>query len=256
MPELLRVGAAEALAYRAEFVVWMLTSTLPLIMLGLWTSVASEAPFGRWDSDDFVAYYLGAMVVRNLTGTWVIWQLDDEIRRGTLSMRLLRPIHPFVTFAATHLSAVPLRAIVAIPFALLLLALTDQVTGDPALLAICALSLAGAWALTFFVLLIIGTMGFFIERSLAVFGLYMGVFALLSGYLVPLELLPGWAQAVAAAAPFRYMLACPIETGLGYHDVATAAGLLARQWAFVAAVVVAAILVWNAGVRRYEAFGA
>ena len=45
VPALLRIGLAETVAYRAEFLVWVLTTTLPLIMLGLWTSVASEGPF-------------------------------------------------------------------------------------------------------------------------------------------------------------------------------------------------------------------
>jgi ABC-2 type transport system permease protein len=35
-PQLLRTGFAEAVAYRAEFVVWMMTTTLPLVMLALW----------------------------------------------------------------------------------------------------------------------------------------------------------------------------------------------------------------------------
>jgi len=45
LPTLLQIGVAETVAYRAEFLVWILTMTQPLIMLGLWTSVARDAPF-------------------------------------------------------------------------------------------------------------------------------------------------------------------------------------------------------------------
>src|SRR5262249_25491438 len=38
-PALLRVSFAEAVAYRSEFFVWMLTNTLPLVMLALWSAV-------------------------------------------------------------------------------------------------------------------------------------------------------------------------------------------------------------------------
>src|SRR5688572_31195908 len=101
---MLRVGLAEQFAYRAEFVIWMLTSTMPLVMLALWTSVAAEGggTFGQYTSSGFVAYYLSTMVVRNLTGNWVLWQMNDEIRRGALSMRLLRPVHPFWSYATAH----------------------------------------------------------------------------------------------------------------------------------------------------------
>ena len=257
MPTLLRVGMAECLAYRAEFVIWLLTTTLPLVMLGLWTSVASEGPFASFTSTHFVAYYLATLIVRNVTGTWVVWQVNDDIRRGRLSLRLLRPIHPFVTYAATHLASIPLRSLVALPFAAILLVSTGRtaLTSDPLLVTLFFLSLAGAWAITFFLLVLIGSLGFFIEKSLAIFNLHLGLFAVLSGFLVPLPLLPEWAQRVAACTPFRYMLGFPVETLLGFHDRGEALTLLAVQWLFVAIVAIAATLVWRAGVRRYEAFG-
>jgi ABC-2 type transport system permease protein len=258
MPTLLRVGMAEALAYRAEFIVWMLTSTLPLVMLGLWTSVADESPFANYQSADFVAYYLATLIVRNLTGNWVFWHISEEIRRGTLSMRLLRPIHPFYGYAATHLASVPLRGVVALPFAGILLASTaaDRLTTDPALLAIFGLSLAGAWALCFLVLATIGCLAFFIDKSLAMFDVYLGVFAVLSGYLLPLALLPDWVRAVADVAPFRYMLSFPVETLLGHHDVGAALIHLGVQWLYVAGAALLAGFTWRRGVRRYEAYGA
>ena len=37
---------------------------------------------------------------------------------GAMSMRLLRPIHPFFAFASSHVAAVPFRTAVAMPFAI------------------------------------------------------------------------------------------------------------------------------------------
>src|SRR6202012_2007150 len=65
LPTLLRIGVAETIAYRGEFLVWMLTTTMPLVMLGLWTAVADEGPFRQFSSNDFVAYYLAMLIVRN-----------------------------------------------------------------------------------------------------------------------------------------------------------------------------------------------
>ncbi len=257
MPTLLRVGMAEAIAYRAEFIVWMLTSTLPLVMLGLWTSVADEAPFGNYRAADFVAYYLATLIVRNLCGNWAFWHISEEIRHGTLSMRLLRPIHPFFAYAATHLASVPLRGLVALPFAAILLysSASNRLITDPALIGIFALSVAGAWTLTFLTLVTVGSLAFFIEKSLAVLDVYIGVFSVMSGYLVPLPLLPEWVGRVARVAPFRFMLSFPVETLLGHHTRAGALELLAVQWLYVAATAALALLVWRRGVRRYEAYG-
>ena len=71
IPTLFRIGFAETVAYRGEFLIWILTTTMPLVMLALWTSVAAEAPFRGFTSEAFVAYYLATLIVRNLVGTWV-----------------------------------------------------------------------------------------------------------------------------------------------------------------------------------------
>ena len=258
MPALLRIGLAETVAYRAEFIIWMLTTTLPLVMLGLWTSVAAEAPFRGFESKDFVAYYLAALIVRNVTGTWVAYQINEEIRSGSLSMRLLRPIHPFAGYAATHLSAIPLRALIALPVAVILLVTSArEVLADGALeLALFGVSLAGAWVLTFAIMIAIGALAFWIQRSMGIFDVYMGVFAVLSGYLVPLPLLPGWIQDVAAHAPFRYMLSAPVEILIGQAKGEAALRLVGSQLAWAAGLTVIALATWRAGIRRYEAYGA
>src|SRR3974390_1661893 len=99
LPTLFRVGFAEAVAYRAEMLVWVLSTTMPLIMLALWSAVAADAPVGRFGQRDFVAYFLATFIVRQLTGAWVAWQMSFEVRTGSLSMRLLRPVHPMVSHA-------------------------------------------------------------------------------------------------------------------------------------------------------------
>ena len=259
LPTLLRIGVAETIAYRAEFLVWMLTTTMPLVMLGLWTSVASEAPFQAYSSADFVAYYLLALIVRNLTSSWVVWQINEEVRRGALAMRLLRPIHPFVGYAATHISAIPLRGIVVLPVAVIMLftSARDVITDDPTRLALLAPSLVLSWAITFFLMLAIGALAFFIDKSMAVMDVYFGVFAVLSGYLLPLPLLPSWIADAASWTPFRYMLSAPVELlvdkGLTPGGALALLGLQAA-WAVVMGTV--AVLGWRAGVRRFEAVGA
>ncbi len=257
-PTLLRIGLAEAVAYRAEFLIWMLTTTLPLVMLALWSAVAAEAPFEQFGQSAFVAYYLATLIVRQLTGSWVVWEMNMEIRSGTLSMRLLRPIHPFVAYSAEHLAAVPLRAALAVPIAVVMLLATQasHVVRDPLEIAIVPLAIAGAWAMTFVMMTIIGTLGLFLEQSTALFEVWLGMFAVLSGYLVPLSLMPAWLRDTANVLPFRYMLSFPVELIIGMVPRDAAVRALALQWTWVAGLVVVSGLVWRAGLRRFEAYGA
>jgi ABC-2 type transport system permease protein len=258
-PTLLRIGLAEAVAYRAEFIVWMLTTTMPLVMLALWTAVAREQPFAQWDQSDFVSYYLGALIIRTLTGSWVVWEMNQEIRVGTLSMRLLRPIHPLFAYSAEHIAAIPLRAVIAVPIAIILLLATSgsHIVHDPLCAVIVVPAIAGAWLIMFMTMFMVGTLGFFLEKSIAVFEIWWGLFAVLSGYLVPLELMPAWVERIAFWLPFRYMLSYPVELLTGrISDPETAARLLAAQWAWVVLLTFAALALWRRGIRRFEAYGA
>jgi ABC-2 type transport system permease protein len=255
-PALLRAGFASAVAYRAEFLIWMFSTNMPLIMLALWAAVARSGPVGPYTQQGFVAYYLCTLLVRLLSGSWVVWELTMEIRQGVLAMRLLRPLHPLVAYSAENLAAVPLRGIVAIPFvSILLWTARGQLGHDPLLWLMLPLALFGAWLLTFLVMALIGTLALYVESAASLFEAWLGVSAVLSGYLVPLDLFPQAVQRVALALPFRFLLSFPVELMLGKHPPSHALLLLGAQWLYVAAALAATNLVWRAGLRRYSAYG-
>ena len=257
IPTLLRIGVAETVAYRAEFVVWILTTTQPLIMMSLWTSVARGGDFKGYSADAFVAYYLATLLVRQLTGNWVAWQMMEEIRMGTMAMRLLRPIHPFIAYTASHVAALPFRSAVALPLVIILLATSgsNAVTHDPLQLALLLPSIAMAWLITFSILYAIGSLAFFMTQTMALSTLYFGMFSLFSGYLLPLDLLPHPLARAAAWLPFRFTLSVPVEVLTKTMERADLWQMLAGQAAWTVGLTVVAIALWNAGVRRFESVG-
>ncbi len=256
LPTMLRVGFSEAVAYRAEFLVWLLSTNMPLVMLALWSAVAREAPVGRFGRTDFTAYFLAALVVRLMTGAWVIWELTYEIRQGTLAFRLLRPVHPLLGYACENLAAMPLRLVLSVPVvAALLFTAGEHLTRDPFLLALFPLTLVGAWLITFLAMSIVGALAFYVDSAGSVFEIWMGLFGVFSGYLVPLDLFPPWMTALSRALPFRYLLAFPVEMVIGMQSRERALVELSAQWLFVAALGACAVWVWRLGLRRFAAFG-
>ena len=257
LPTLLRVGVAETVAYRAEFLVWILTTTQPLIMMSLWTSVARDKPFEGYTSAGFVAYYLATLIVRQLTGNWVAWQMMEEIRMGTMAMRLLRPIHPFFAYLSSHLAAIPFRTIVALPLALILLFSSggSMLPHDLLQLAALPLTIGMAWLITFAILFAIGALAFFMTQTTGIGNLYFGLFSLLSGYLLPLDLMPRPIAVIADWLPFRFTLAVPVEIMTRPQTGEHLARLLGGQAAWTAATLAIAVWLWNAGVRRFESVG-
>lgn len=254
---MLRVGFAGALAYRAEFLVWVLTTNLPLINLALWTAVARDAPVGGYDQADFAAYFLATLIVRLLTGCWLVWELTMDIRQGTLAMRLLRPVHPLLAYSAENIAVVPMRALVALPIAAILLIASgaERLSHDPLMWAALPLLLAGAWLITFFVMAIIGLLALWLESAASIFDVWLALFTVFSGYLVPLDLFPETLRTIADALPFRLLLAVPVQAMLGQLSRADLVAGLVSQAVWIAVLFVMTKLVWAAGIRRFGAFG-
>jgi ABC-2 type transport system permease protein len=254
---LARVAFAMAVAYRSQFIVWILATNTPLVMLALWSSVAEEAPFGNFGQRKFVAYFLVALVVRLLTGTWVVWEMNLEIKDGTLSQRLLRPVHPFLAYAVDNLAAVPLRGLVSIPVALVVVCTVarSELSRDPVLWLAAPCAVLGAWLISFAAMLAIGALGLFWESSIALWDLWFSFYFVFSGYLFPLALIPSWLGRWVAASPFPYTLAFPVETMLGMVSRADAFTGLAIQWSYGAGFLAVALWIWRRGLVRYAAYG-
>lgn len=257
MPTLLRVGFAEAMAYRAELLVWVLTTTMPLVMLPLWMAVAETGPVRGFTGEDFVAYFLTTFVVRQITSAWASWTINYEVKTGTLALRLMRPIHPFWAYAIENLAAIPMRLLVAGPVAITALLVTsrDRLTSDPALVAIFFVSLIGAWAITFLAHVAVGTLSLWTQSSIKIMDVWTAGFFVFSGYLVPIALFPDALRELPEWLPFRYQLGFPVEVLTGAMTLERALGMLARQWLWVAGLAAACAVLWRRGLERFQAFG-
>ncbi|HLL55160.1 MAG TPA: ABC-2 family transporter protein [Myxococcaceae bacterium] len=257
LPALARVSFAEALAYRAEMLIWVLSTTMPLVMLALWSTVASEAPVGRFGQEAFTAYFLSNFIVRQLTGSWAAWEMNYEVKTGSLSMRLLRPVEPIISYAVGHLSALPLRSLVAIPVAGVMLSVvgTKFLPTDWVLWLVWAAAMLGAWLITFLINICVGSLALYMESSLKIMEIYFVLFMVLSGYLIPVELFPAGLREVVNVLPFRFQIGLPVELMTNAHGRDAALGLLLRQWGYVVLFGSLAVALWKGGLRRYAAFG-
>lgn len=257
LPTMAKIGFEEAVAYRAELLVWMLSTTMPLVMLALWTAVAADAPVGRFGPREFTTYYLLMFIVRQLTGAWAAWQMSYEVRTGQLSKRLLRPVSAVASYAMENLSALPLRSLVAVPVAAIALFTVGKatLTSDWRTWVLLPFSLAGGWAITFLFNIAIGAISFYTESSIKLAEVYFTLFAVLSGYLIPVELFPPFLRALIQVLPFRFQVGFPVELATNTYDFGRALEMLAFQWLWVLAMGAGTALLWKRGLKRYAAYG-
>lgn len=256
-PTLLRIGFAESVAYRAELLVWILATTMPLVMMALFATVAREHPIAGFGQPEVLAYFLSVFVVRQLTGSWAAWQIAMDVRQGTLAVRLLRPVHPLWAYAVEQLANIPLRAALGVPLALFALLATSlsKLPRDPVIWAMFCVAVFGGWAITFLVNAILGTLSLWMESSLRLVDLYLVFFFVFSGYLVPIQVFPPTLRRLAELMPFRFQVGFPVELMTSAHGRGAALVLLGEQWAWIAALFVVSIVVFRRGLSRFAAYG-
>lgn len=257
LPTLFRVAFAEMIAYRASFLIWILTATWPFIMLFVWDTVASEGPVGRFDQLEFARYFTATLIVRQLTAAWVVWDLNEQIRTGRFSTALLKPMHPLVWPAIEGWAGMPFRAAILVPLVAIVAffrpGMGIPIAMDHVPLLLMALVLGAL--LNYLMQASFGLLALWLEQSLGVFNVCFSLQQIFSGYIMPVELMPGWLPDVVVYTPFYAILGGPIEILAGLRTGGDAFFVLAVQavWVVIAAVVLR--VVWARGLKRYGAFG-
>jgi ABC-2 type transport system permease protein len=255
----LKTSAAINLQYRAANLIWLIGAVLePVVYLVVWDTVA-QVQGGSVDgftSSDFAAYFLALMVVDRLTFTWIMWEYEFMIREGILARRLMRPLHPFWVDLMDNLAYKAFIMVVLIPTVILLMfsfrpsfqtTAADVLAFLPALVFAFALRFCLEWA--------IAMTSFWTTRMNAINQVYFVIFLFFSGRLAPLELLPGFAQALASVLPFRWMLSFPLEILLGRLALQDILIGYAVQLGWLALVVTGMLAAWRVGVKQFAAVG-
>lgn len=254
IPTLWRVAVAGIVAYRAEMVIWILSATLPLVMLALWDAASEAGPLAGFGQADFARYFTVTMVVRQLTGSWIVWELSYAVRTGSLSPQLLRPVNPLVYNFFETLAAIPWRLLVLIPLLGALVAWRPEIlfVPDAWRAALFLPSVALAFAVAWLVQALFGMLAFWFEEATGVYSVHFAVWSFFSGYIVPMALLPPSLAEAARWLPFYASLGVPVDVLLGR------AGLVevVAQLGWVVALALAARAMWSGGIRRYGAVGA
>jgi ABC-2 type transport system permease protein len=257
---LLEVWFAHMSAYRAEIIIWILTGSVPLIMLAVWIGKAQAAggAVGDFTPARFAAYFLAAWVSQQLIVAWVSWELDFQIRQGALSPKLLRPIDVFWEHWFGHVAErlVRMPFMIAVVLAGLLLVPGTQLTPDVAHVAAYAVCITLGWLVRFLIAYCIGLLSFWLDQATALDELYFVVAAFLTGAFAPLDLYPPAIRAAIEWTPFPYTIYYPVQVLNGSVSWAEIGRIALVQSAWVLALAGLRLALWRRGLRRYGAVGA
>jgi ABC-2 type transport system permease protein len=256
---LLRAGWAEVIEYRAQALLWILSGVFPLVMMVVWLAIVDEAgPRAGWTYDDFVSYYLGAWLVNQFTVAFVVWDWDDDIRTGDLSVKLLKPMDPFHSYFTNQLRWKILVVLLILPIFLVVAWLTSAVHYPltPAWLAAFVLSLIVGFFVGMFMSCAFAVLAFWSTQVANLYSLFYGVGQFLSGWIAPLALFPESIRNVAYLLPFRSLISFPLEILMGRLTWSETGFGFAVSGVWILIFLIIYRVLWHIGLRRYEAVGA
>ncbi|MEM7076854.1 MAG: ABC-2 family transporter protein [Pseudomonadota bacterium] len=255
---LLALYSTEFSNYRAEFVIYLVGGIQPLIMLFIWVTLNNSGQLsGDYTSTHFICYFLLIYGVRNFNAMWFPWALDQEIRQGDLSFKLLRPVHPYWNYLAYQLADNVIRVPLMLPFLIGGLYFTSAYT-ELSLphLPFAILALLSGMAIHFYSNFLMGCTSFWLERTRAIEMMYYSMLILLGGAIVPLELFPDGLRQVIMFTPFPYLLGFPVDVAMGGLSNAELVRGFLIQGAWMVVIGLAGRLLWILGTKSYSGAGA
>jgi ABC-2 type transport system permease protein len=256
----MKLAIIEQFQYRVANYFYMIGMIAePVVYLVVWSTVAVSqgGSVGGYTPSEFAAYYIVWTLVRNMNIVLTPYAWEQYIQRGFLSMMLLRPLHPMHNDLA-YFSGWKFVAIVLwLPIAIILsFFFKPALDPQPWMMVAFFFALWGGFFMRFMLLWLLGLITFWTTRVSAIFELYFTIELLFSGRLVPLSLMPAWAQQVAAYLPFQWAFGFPIELLLGKLTPSQALYGLGMQVFWTLLGLIGASLLWRAALRRYSAVGA
>jgi ABC-2 type transport system permease protein len=252
---LLSVYYAYMMEYRAELLFWMLSGTLPLILMGVWVQAAQSGRMGL-SALDFIRYFLAVFVVRQFTVVWVIWEFEREVVEGKLSPKLLQPLDPgwhhFYSHLAERFARLPFIAMVialffwVYPQAVWLPSLSQIFLAIPVIFA--------AFILRFLMQYTFAMLAFWMERAVAIEQFSFLFYLFLSGMIAPLETFPPLIRQIVDWTPFPYLIHYPASVLVGLpvdipQMLLAMGGWIVIFWGLNR-------WLWHWGIKRYSGMGA
>jgi ABC-2 type transport system permease protein len=241
----IRTAIQSEFQYRAATYMYMIGMVAePVIYLVVWSTIARShgGSVEGLTPGDFAAYYIVWTLVRNMNIVFTPYGWEWRIREGQFSGLLLRPLHPI------HYDIASFAGGLSIAF--------HPTFGVSALeIVVFLFAIWGAYLIRTMALWLLGMITFWTTRASAIFEAYMMAELLLSGRLVPLKLMPGWAQTLAGWLPFKWTFYFPIEALVGSLSTASLLGGLGMQalWTAIGAGLVS--VCFRASVKHYTAVG-
>ncbi len=237
---------------------WFLVCLIPsLLLILVWFAILGEREsVGGFTKGDFAVYYLFITIGWYIVGGTFGQTTGNKIKNGMINTTLLKPYDVVLGQCIEEQAWKAISFVLSLPIvSIIIFLLKDiihiQLSSGHVLLLIVSLIFGG---INFALIQgLVGISAFWITEVLPVDNLRSTLLSLFGGLLVPLALMPPVVRFLADFLPFKYMFYVPASILLSkssnpYFDMGI-------QVLYIGILFGIYKLVWNSGIKKYEAIG-
>ncbi len=254
---LARTSMMQGFQYRVGNYFYMIGMVAePVVYLVVWSTIARQqgGDVGGYTPGTFAAYYIVWTLVRNMNIVFTPFGWEQRIREGELSGHLARPLHPIHYDLGSFAGWKVVVIVLWLPIAgILSLIFRPELSPTIAQIAVFGIAIWGAYLIRSLFLWMLGMVTIWTTRVSAIFEAYFAAELLLSGRLLPVSLMPEWAQTLAGYLPFESTFGFPITALVGPITSRELVIGLVRQFVWIAIGIAGVQLMWRRAIKAYTA---
>ena len=268
----LRAGAIDTMAYRFNILMWAGVTVFEVACLVfLWLAVYRSAA-GGMDAEihgftfrDMIAYVVLTTIFNFVTfNNDTLWNINSDIRKGTIGNYLIKPISYRGKFAAASLgSLLTMTVLFGLPFYAAALAVLGRLGFLPGLtfpvffahLGLFLLAGLCASLLNDAIAYIFGVLCFYTTSSWGLNYLKTTIISFLSGTLLPLAFFPAGLREIVSRMPFAGMGQDPVLILMMKYDLAQSLRCVAQAAVWILVLELLAKLLFAHAIRKVTVQG-
>lgn len=255
----MRAGIQNLIAYRMNFIGFLVGGLIYcFVMYYLWEAVfqsSGGSTFMGFSMIDMTVYLFMSNVAREMTFSGVSDSIGDEIKDGSIAMRLIKPINMDMSYLCTEIGSSILKIVVfALPMILGIEIYRFCVTGAVMFnilnFILFLFSVIMAYLISFRVNLCFGFVAFYVKNLWGIGILKNSIINFLSGSLIPLAFMPDALRYVLEYMPFSSMSYTPVMIYMGKYDTAELLFRLSIQFIWAVALYGLSKLIWSRAIKK------
>lgn len=259
-----KAGVQSSMAYRTSFIFYVLGESLYcFVMYFIWKAVfmsSGDNTFMGFTMTDMTVYVFLSNIVGFLTATDSTENLAEEIRDGSIIMRMIKPVNVDLSILAYEIgNKIMLITCIFIPVMLGVEVYRYLTLGYIAIsiadFCIFMISLIISYLLAFYLNLIFGYLAFFLLNIWGFSILKGSIIKFFSGAIIPLSFFPGMVRTVFEQLPFASLVYAPTMIYMGKYNTGQILFVLCKQVFWLAVFVLISKVIWSWAQKRLAVQG-